>query len=110
MKLYWGLNSIPELAGLPKAQQRQLWWASLRLAVRRPRIWGPAALVSLVFQAVYSGIRSGPGSQRGRALALALVGALESFVSDQVMIRAMRPLLADRRAASAALIDQEALQ
>ena len=66
-------------------------------------------MVSLAFQAIRSGIRGGPGSQRGRALAVALVGGLEAFISHQLMVRAMRPLLADRRAAIAAPIDQESL-
>ncbi len=44
MKIYWTLNSYPELQGLPKLQQIQLVKDSQRAMLRRPRNVGIFAL------------------------------------------------------------------
>ncbi|HYF65106.1 MAG TPA: hypothetical protein VD886_19930 [Herpetosiphonaceae bacterium] len=102
MKIYWGLNSIPELRGLPKAQQGQLWRTCFFRALRLPRVWGSylgmivlnAGVLILATQ--FSFAR--PGSI-GHYIVLVGGATLAIFLANQLAVPAVRPLLAARRAA-----------
>ncbi len=49
MKFYWTLNSIPELQGLPKARQRQLWQIGFRKSWHLPRVWASYLFMVITF-------------------------------------------------------------
>ena len=102
MKFYWDLNSIPELQGLPRAQQRQLWRAGA--AVHRSRIVRDYALmvVGVVLAVLIPGLllaivlptASGiPSSWVG----LCVFGGI--VIAQHLRIAALRPWLAAQRAA-----------
>ncbi|HEY1015071.1 MAG TPA: hypothetical protein VGE07_20355 [Herpetosiphonaceae bacterium] len=99
MKIYWGYNSIPELAGLPRKQQTALWRDCLRAATQSPK-----ALLGYLSLAVMIGVcTAGASLLTGGAVPgwvwAGIFGGLGGFIANQTLIRAMRPLLAARRAA-----------
>jgi hypothetical protein len=104
MKFYWGLPSIPELQGLPLAQQRQLWRAGVAMGLRTRRIVGISALVAggvavaVMLIALLVGIYHPAPSGNGAIwVALAIGGG--ALAGRQVHIAAIRPWLAAQRAA-----------
>ncbi|HYF65500.1 MAG TPA: hypothetical protein VD886_21920 [Herpetosiphonaceae bacterium] len=102
MKIYWGANSIPELKGLPKAEQRRLWFIGLRAGLRKPRVWAAYALMItaiMVGVALPSILELFPGNLALAALWGGLWGGLGSFIANQIIIAAIRPVLALHRAA-----------
>ncbi len=104
MKLYWGLNSIPELQGLPKSQQHQLWRASQRVSLRSWRCWVAYSLVGLMGALTYIVMKqipwmALPDEPLTPVVVGAFIGGLYVFSAQQVVIPFMRPILASRRAA-----------
>jgi hypothetical protein len=102
MKFYWDLNSIPELQGLPREQQRQLWQAGS--AVHRSRIVRDYALmaVGVVLAVMLPGLLLGimlptfggiPGSWVGLCVFSGIV------IAQHLRIATIRPWLAAQRAA-----------
>ena len=102
MRFYWGVNSIPELKGLPKEQQRQLWKSCWRASLRRPRIWGSYVFLALLIAVAPPLTRLVYilGESLERALVAGLVAGLAGWlINDLIIIPAIRPLIAARRAA-----------
>jgi hypothetical protein len=103
MKLYWGLKSVPELQGLPKAQQKRLWRIGMRAGLRMPVVWGGFLLMAIIGGV---GIFLLPpllpnllDSSMSRILWSGMWGGLGGFVSSQVTTTAIRPVLARHRQA-----------
>lgn len=103
MKLYGGLNSIPELQGLPKAQQRQIWRQSLRAAFHKPQVWGSYGgamiMIGIVIVFQQNGLAEVLGGAGREIVVSMLIGGLSTFIAMQFIIRATRPFMAIRRAA-----------
>ena len=102
MKLYWGIHSIPELHGLPKTQQRRLWQTYTRTAFRMPRVWGSYALMAIMVMAVSAIpilLDIVPSGTRVFPIWSGLSSGLGFVICNQILIRAMRPLLAIHRRA-----------
>ena len=102
MKLYWGLHSIPELHGLPKTQQRRLWQTYFRVVLRMPRVWGSYALMAIMVMSVSmipTLLDSVPSGTWAYPIWTGLSSGLGFVICNQVVIRAMRPLLAIHRRA-----------
>ena len=104
MKFYWDLTSIPELQGLPLAQQRQLWRAGFAAGLRTRRIVGISALVAggvavaLVLLGQLVGIYRLDTSGVG-AIWTGLCSVGGAVAGRQVHIAGIRPWLAAQRAA-----------
>jgi hypothetical protein len=102
MKLYWGFNSIPELQGLPKAQQRRLWSSGVRAGWRMPRVWGAYLLMALFMGVgifvprLLGDLLDGQGL---RVLWGAVWGGLGGLLANQITTHAIRPVLAMHRRA-----------
>ena len=102
MNVYWGLNSIPELQGLPKPQQQRLWRMGVRAGWRMPRVWGGYLLMLLSMSIGNFGPILLPGFFSGLLPIIlwgAFWGGLGGVVPSQVTIRAVRPVLARHRQA-----------
>jgi hypothetical protein len=94
MNLYWGLNTIPELQGLTKDQQRHLWKTALQAGRQVPRIQTAKLIMftmiliallipHLLLVMAWGGFR----------------GLVSAWIFRQVSIPALRPLLAMQRRA-----------
>jgi hypothetical protein len=103
MKLYWGLNSIPELRGLPKAQQKRLWRIGVRAGGRMPRVWGAYFLMVLVLiiglGLIPPLIPNFPRAGVVYTLWNALWGGLGGVSLSHLSTHAIRPVLAKHRQA-----------
>ena len=51
MKLYWSYNSIPELAGLPKAEQKKRWSEACEGAKGTRQFWQAVVIMCIVLGA-----------------------------------------------------------
>ena len=102
MKIYWELNSIPELQGLPKPEQQLLWKIGWRAALRIPRIRIAYALQIIIFMigAVTPALLdSFPGGLPAAILWGGLWGGVGAFGANHFIIATLRPILAMHRAA-----------
>ena len=96
MRWHWSYKSLPELAGLPDAERRQVWERAGRRAFRRPVVWlavlGQAAVVLVGSLAVAPMIRSGVPIWVS-ALAASAIGAGATLALVQVALHAARQYL-----------------
>ena len=102
MNFYWGVNSIPELQGLPKAEQRLLWQVGRRAALRIPHIRAAYAVQFVMFMigaTTPALLDAFPSSMPLTMLWGGLWGVGGSLIFNQFLIKAMRPILTMRRAA-----------
>ncbi len=102
MTLYWRLNSIPELQGLSKFQQRQLWRKGHRAALRTPLFWiahmllsGVGAIGTLT-PVMLDAFPNNILISIGWMLCWLTLGLV---IYNPILMRVMRPLLAQHRAA-----------
>jgi hypothetical protein len=102
MNLYWGLNTIPELQGLTKDQQRHLWKTALQAGRQVPRIQ-TAKLIMFTMILIALLIPSWVAGFPDHLLLVMAWGGFWGLVSAwifrQVSIPALRPLLAMQRRA-----------
>ncbi len=85
MKIYWTLKQIPELRDLPMYQRIWVWWAC------RLKDWKFDLIVGLVYFAiVFTGLQLIVGFN-----ALAIIGAIFSFIVWQFEIERLRPSFRD---------------
>lgn len=102
MKIYWGLNSIPELQGLTKPEQLLLWKVGRRAALRIPRIRIAYALQLVMFMIGTMTPGLVDAFPRGMLPAIlwgAFWGGAGALTINHFIIARMRPILAMHRAA-----------
>ena len=92
MKIYWTLESVPELAALPKQERMRVWrWASKQI-FKHWQTW-----VGLIV----CGLCAGMGSQVGHAVGLdssgyvgaGIGGGIGGFIYSQIAIRVALPYI-----------------
>ncbi|HEY1013481.1 MAG TPA: hypothetical protein VGE07_12300 [Herpetosiphonaceae bacterium] len=104
MKFYWRMDSIPELAGLPKAEQRRRWRRAYFRSFRSRRLWlAFAGLLAMNLTVTLLVVRATRGLTDNPLLlgAAALVVLVGATAFSQAIIWAVRPELARERAAEA---------
>lgn len=89
MKVYWKIGDIPELQGIPPAEQRELWRRAQGPTHRQWQVWlAMATLGALVVI----------GSFLGGMLGAGLFGAIGGLIYGQVASHWARPHLREMRA------------
>jgi len=93
MQLYWGLKSIPELAGLPSAERGRVWRAAYRQTFRHWQTW--AALAGLGLCVAVGGVLGFlvDPSIISQSIGNLIGGGLGSLVFGQVAVEMARPYL-----------------
>ena len=87
MKIYWGLSSVPELAGLPGAERRAIWRTCYRKSFRSKRVWA-----ALIVCGLCTGVGSALGTDFGYELIGAMIGGgVGGLVFSQVSVMAALP-------------------
>lgn len=102
MRFYWRTGSIPELAGLPKAEQRRRWRQAYFRSFRSRRLWLAFALLLATNVATsWLAIRGTEGLTPNRLVigGAALVVIAGGVGFTQLIIWAVRPELARMQAA-----------
>lgn len=93
MRLYWTINSIPELRSLPKRERKQVWRRCYNKILRHWQTWVALALC---------GICSGAGGALGRLafvdsylilVCIAAGGGIGGFIFSQVAIHVAIPYI-----------------
>ena len=93
MQFYWSLKSIPELAGLPRAERGRRWRAVSWKTFRHWQTWASSAGLALSSAlGVYLAVLINP-STTSLIIGGAIAGGLGSFVYGQVITAMARPYL-----------------
>lgn len=98
--LYWSYNSIPELNGLPRDEQRRIWLRCFRKPWRRWHPWAAViALACLVFVPFWSIHLTGAGGMSFQTLRIVLIscavlGNVGGLAFGMLLIHLTRPFLA----------------
>jgi hypothetical protein len=85
MKIYYSMDSIPELAGLPRADQKKLFSQSLLRLLRSLRCW----ISLLVLFTVCAFLGTFLGGNLGRAIGYIVA----IFIGHQILFRMQRPIV-----------------
>lgn len=88
--MYWTLNQIPELAGLPARERGRRWRKAYRMTLRHAATWAGLAACGLIagLGAMVGGMLG--GQPVGAVLGAALGGGVGGLVFSQVAIAVAR--------------------
>ena len=104
MRIYWSYRSLPEMAGLSRAEQKRAWAACRWTVFRDWRLWLALACAPLMAVAVAWGMRQLP-TDRGHdltfyaaaALILGVPGAILGLLVSQVQLHVARRWMRQRK-------------
>ena len=82
MPIYWGRSSIPELAGLDRAESRRIWFRCYLKAMRDWQFWAGVTAC---------GFLAGFGALAGGIWGGIICGAIGGFFYGQALVEIMRP-------------------
>ena len=107
MKIYWSLQSIPELADLPRPERRRLWRKCWGKVLRHWQIWLMflllcSSLLGVLFVSAWLALVVGLGWPLALILVSGAWGSTFGFLLDQVSIPLARPYLRQAREAGRA--------
>jgi hypothetical protein len=92
MKLYWSINSIPELADLPKEKRKEVWKSCHIKCFLHWQIWASAVLFGL-------GVAAGSAlgefyyGRIGGTIGAAIAGGIVGIIGWEIKVSVVRPLI-----------------
>ncbi len=84
MKIYWGLESIPELKDIPHDKRGKVWRLGYKKSFRHWQVW---------FGLFLTGLCAAIGSYYFGLIGSAIGGGIGGFIFGQIVVHTARPYI-----------------